>query len=69
MAKDTNIVLATEISSSVFPCRAIHVIYRFDGKLEPGFFQHILVGSIEQQAFHYGIGELEPFQHQAYMFT
>ena len=52
-----------------FPCRATHVIYRFDGKLEPGFFQHILVGRVEHQPFHDGMDNLEPFQHQAYMFT
>ena len=37
----------------------------FDGKLEPAFFQHILIGRVEHQPFHDGMDELEPFQHQA----
>ena len=40
-----------------------------DGKLEPAFFQHILIGRVEHQPFHDGMDELEPSQHHAYMFT
>ena len=41
----------------------------FDGKLEPAFVQHILIGRVEHQPLHDGMNELEPFQHHAYMFT
>ena len=41
----------------------------FDGMLEPAFFQHILIERDEHQLFHDGMDDLEPFQHQAYMFT
>ena len=32
----------------------------FDGKLEPAFFQHILIGRVEHQPFQCGMDELEP---------
>ena len=41
----------------------------FDGKLEPAFVQHILIGRVEHQPLHDGMNEIEPFQHHAYMFT
>ena len=40
-----------------YPCRATHVIYRFDGELEPGFFQHVLIRRVEQSTIA-GIVEL-----------
>ena len=38
----------------------------FDGKLEPAFVQHILIGKVEHQLLHDGMDELEPFQHHSY---
>ena len=40
-----------------YPCRATHVICRFDGELEPGFFKHVLIRRVEQSTIA-GIVEL-----------
>ena len=53
------------------PCYTNHVIcfslvvrpmssIGFDGKLEPAFFQHVLIGRVEYQLFHDGMDEREP---------
>ena len=40
----------------------------FDGKLEPAFFQHILIGRVEHQPFQCGMDELEPMYAYVYMY-
>ena len=41
----------------------------FDGKLEPAFFQHILIGRVEHQPFQCGMDELEPMYAYVYMYV
>ena len=41
----------------------------FDGKLEPAFFQHILIGRVEHPPFQCGMDELEPMYAYVYMYV